>query len=87
MGMFIAKKHKATNASVKYISSQIKCIKNKVIDYLNNLPIQSSNELINNVIGLSLKYKKNIEINKEVKEEIIRMKNRMQKKIHAIVRG
>ena len=41
IGMFIAKKHKATNASVKYISSQIKCIKNKVIDYLNNLPIQS----------------------------------------------
>ena len=55
--MFSAKKHKAANASVKYMSSQIKCIKNKVIDYLDNLPIQSRDELIINVIGLSLKNK------------------------------
>ena len=71
MGMFSAAKHKATNATVCYLSCKMRAQKNGTVDFLDRLEKTKRDELLMKVVHLGQqqrrrKRKKQIELREEL---------------------
>ena len=55
MGMFSAAKEHAPNATMDFLSSRIKACKNNAVEYLDNLPKEKRNKVIQVATGLARK--------------------------------
>jgi len=55
MGMFSAAKEHASNATMCYLSSRIRAQKKNLVDYLDNLPTEKRQKLVDLAINLGRK--------------------------------
>ena len=82
MGMFSAAKEHAPNATLCYLSSRIRALKNKVVDYLDGLQTEKRDKLIKLAITFGrkqrgIKRKRSAKIKEEISK---RMAAKQQKK-------